>query len=313
MYQLSGSNITSDKMLELLKLDVKKSRELCDDILGRELMQKRERLQQAELILSEPSMTQSDLEKLNNEVKKLQREVIALDEKCKKTKNPQEDKLAIYKSQAALIAKKKDSLIEQARKLEVDEKELDKQISEKEGEFTANKGFKTKGEFKAYSNTIKTKNATFKKMKTIIADIRAEINVLLNTEKLLKIRLEEAETSLKQKEKENGIEGITEKMSGMEEISEHQENVNKKKQVALEEISQKVTEITATLNSKKFELQPVIEARKKLKEQYQVNTLHRLLSIPTMRQSRDTIAMCQNQRRKSKTCKRGWKNSKENT
>jgi intraflagellar transport protein 81 len=305
--KLSGSNITSDKMLELLKLDVKKSRELCDDILGRELMQKRERLQQAELILSEPSMTQSDLERLNNEVKKLQREVIALDEKCKKTKNPQEDKLAIYKSQAALIAKKKDSLIEQARKLEADEKDLDKQISEKEGEFTANKGFKTKGEFKAYSNTIKTKNATFKKMKTIIADIRAEINVLLNTEKLLKTRLEEAETSLKQKEKEKGIEGITEKMSGMEEISEHQENVNKKKQVALEEISQKVTEITATINSKRFELQPVIEGRNKLKEQYQVCILYRLSSIHIMRQSKGMTATYQNLRRKSKICKRGWR------
>jgi intraflagellar transport protein 81 len=288
-------------------MDVKKSRELCEDILGRELTQKRERLQQAELILSEPSMTQSDLERLSNEVKKLHREVIALDEKCKKNKNPQEDKLAIYKSQAALIAKKKDTLIEQAKKLEVDEKEMDKQISAKEGEFTANKGFKTKGEFKAYSNTIKTKNAQFKKMKAIISDIRAEINVLINTEKLLKTRLEEAETSLKQKEKEKGIEGITDKMSGMEEISEHQENVNKKKQVALEEISQKVTEITNTINSKRFELQPVIEGRNKLKEQYQVPFLSRHWSTPIMQQNKDMTATCRNQKRRSKTGRRGWK------
>jgi len=268
--KLSGQSITSDKMLELLKLDVKKNRELCDDILGRELMQKGKRLQQAELILCEPAMTQSDLEKLTNEVKKLQREVKALDEKCQKNKNPENDKLAIYKSQAAMISKKRDALLEQIRVLEVDEKALDKQIEEKEGESTTNKAFKTREEYKAYTNTIKSKNSTYKKMKAIISDVRAEINVLINTEKILKTRAEESELSLKQKEKEKGVEGITDKIANMEEISETQENVNKKKQMALEDISKKVTEITKTINSKRTELQPIIEGRNKLKEQYTV-------------------------------------------
>lgn len=162
------------------------------------------------------------MERLNTEVKKLTREVKGLEEKCAKTKNPADDKLAIYKSQAAMISKKKEQVFEQIRKCEEEERNLDKQIAEKEGENTQNiKGFKTKDEYKAYTNMIKSKNATYKKMKAMITDVRSETAVLQNTERLLKIRADETEITLRSKEKEKGMEGITDKLAGMEGISEN--------------------------------------------------------------------------------------------
>lgn len=115
-------------MLEGLKLETKKNRELCYDIIGRELQDKTDRLQKIEQLLSEPLVillflnmqtTQSELEKLTNEVKKLQREVINLEDKLKKA-TPSDDKLAVYKAQAAGVSKKKEKTLEALKQLEME-------------------------------------------------------------------------------------------------------------------------------------------------------------------------------------------------
>jgi len=42
--KLSNQNLSSDKMLENLRIETKKNRELNNEIIGRELNDKRERL-----------------------------------------------------------------------------------------------------------------------------------------------------------------------------------------------------------------------------------------------------------------------------
>ena len=72
--KLSAENITPDKMLDNLRIEERRNRELAYDILGRELADKTERLQRIEMVLQEPMTTQSELERLTSDVKKLQRE-----------------------------------------------------------------------------------------------------------------------------------------------------------------------------------------------------------------------------------------------
>ena len=69
--KLSAENITPDRMLDNLRNETKRNRELCFDILGRELNDKQERLQRIEMILQEPMTTQSELERLTSDVKRL--------------------------------------------------------------------------------------------------------------------------------------------------------------------------------------------------------------------------------------------------
>ena len=94
-------------MLENLRNDTRKNRELNNEVLGRELNDKRERLQRIELLLQEPMTTQSELERLTNDVKRLQKDCGVLEDKLKQNA-PQDDKLAIFKSQAAMLIKKKE-------------------------------------------------------------------------------------------------------------------------------------------------------------------------------------------------------------
>lgn len=70
-------------MLDNLRTETRKNRELNNEILGRELNDKRERLQRIELLLQEPMTTQSEVERLTNDVKKLQKECMILDDKLK--------------------------------------------------------------------------------------------------------------------------------------------------------------------------------------------------------------------------------------
>jgi len=49
-----------------------------------------------------------------------------------KNSNPSEDKLAIYKTQAATASKKKESKIEEARNLDTEKEALEKMMNEKE-------------------------------------------------------------------------------------------------------------------------------------------------------------------------------------
>ena len=81
--KIANENVTPDRMLDNLRNDTRKNRELCYDILGRELNDKTERLQRIELVLQEPMTTQSELERLTSDVKKLQRECQTLDEKIR--------------------------------------------------------------------------------------------------------------------------------------------------------------------------------------------------------------------------------------
>jgi len=82
--KIAAQNTSPEKMLEILRTDVKKNRDLCNEILGRELVEKSKRLQQIDLMLSEPPVTQAELERLSIDVKRLQKETSTLEDKAKK-------------------------------------------------------------------------------------------------------------------------------------------------------------------------------------------------------------------------------------
>lgn len=62
-------------MLNNLRTEVRQNREIGNDVIGRELNDKKERLQRIEMVLQEPTVTQAELERLTSDVKRLQREV----------------------------------------------------------------------------------------------------------------------------------------------------------------------------------------------------------------------------------------------
>lgn len=121
--KVSTQNLGPDKMLENLRTETRKNREINNEIIGRELNDKRERLQRIELLLQEPMTTQSELERLTNDVKRLQKDCMILEDKLK-INSPQDDKLGIFKQQANMISKKKQQKHEEIKKMELQKETL---------------------------------------------------------------------------------------------------------------------------------------------------------------------------------------------
>lgn len=53
--KVARDNLSPEQMLNNLKNETRKNREMCNDIIGRELTDKRERLQRIEMLLQEPA------------------------------------------------------------------------------------------------------------------------------------------------------------------------------------------------------------------------------------------------------------------
>ena len=206
--KLSAENITPDRMLDNLRVEERRNRELAYDILGRELADKAERLQRIEMVLQEPMTTQSELERLTSDVKKLQRECQLLDDKLRQNA-PADDKLSIYKSQATSVSKKKDMKYEEIKKLETEKMALEKLMNDKEAEYARTRGGKymKRDDFKQYAANLRGKNAQYKQMKKVLGEIKAEVNVLSRTENILKSRADNLEEFMVKLEKEQGISG----------------------------------------------------------------------------------------------------------
>jgi len=190
--KVSNQNLGPDKMLENLRNETRKNRELNNEILGRELNDKRERLQRIELLLQEPMTTQSELERLTNDVKRLQKDCMTLEDKLNQN-TPVDDKLAIFKSSAAMLTKKKEQKQEAIKKLEFEKQALERIMAEKEGEYARTKGGKymKRDDFRNYAANLRGKNTQYKQMKKVLFEIKSEVTVLKRTKTILQSRAED--------------------------------------------------------------------------------------------------------------------------
>jgi intraflagellar transport protein 81 len=107
--------------------------------------------------------TQSELERLTNDVNRLKRDCTTLEDKLKQN-TPQDDKLAIFKSQAAMLIKKKEQKATEMRRLETEKQGLEKTMADKESEYARTKGGKymKRNDFRQYAENLRGKNAQYK-------------------------------------------------------------------------------------------------------------------------------------------------------
>lgn len=271
--KMTASSVSADDMLKALKQEVKNNRELCNERIGRELSEKVKRLEFIEQILNEPVVTQNDLDDLTNDVRVLQKEVQLLEEKANNSKNPGDDKLSVYKQQAAAISKKKEKELEKLKNLEQEASKIEKKMNAKEKEYQAKKGgdkFVSRDELSKYAQQLKVKKANYELLKSQLKDIRNELSIVTRTEALLKSKAEEERKIMMAIEKEHGIEGFGEYKEALENVSSLKQDIDLKKGSTLEEISKVVSEINYRITESRAKISPLIEetkrARNKLKE-----------------------------------------------
>jgi len=261
---------SAEEMLEVLRNEVRRNRELCNERLGRDIMDKKSRLEQMEQLLMEPMVTTSQCDKLENEVRQMENAVRILEEKANRP-HPAEDKLAVYKQQAALVSKRKEKAMENFHDLEDQAKEVERKMREKEKEYETGKGMKfmNRDEFKQYANSLRGKTNTYKKLKAELREIKAEMGILVRTETILKSRTQDLDSFLQKQEAARGVAGYTNVQENIEKLSEEKQKVDGLKEDALKELSRVVSEIDAKVKDKKTNLAPHIKELRNLRQKYQ--------------------------------------------
>ena len=69
--KIARENLGPEQMLNNLRNETRQNREHLNDMIGRELNDKKERLQRIEMILQEPQATQAELERLTSDKNRL--------------------------------------------------------------------------------------------------------------------------------------------------------------------------------------------------------------------------------------------------
>lgn len=263
----TSEDVTAEQMLLALRNETKKNRELCYDVLGRELQDKHERCQKIEMILSEPSTTQSDIDTLANEVRKLQRDCQNLEDKIAST-NPADDNLAIYKTQAAAASKKRENKEQEMHDKEKEKIALEKLMSEKEAEYVKTRGTKYMKR-DDYAASLRSKKEKYKKMKKNLEEIRSELAVLSRTEQILKSKAEMNDDLVKKLEESKGIAGYSKIEDELEAVAQNRQAIDKMKDSSLQELTKVVQSIEAQLKEKKAKLAPQIKQLRSYRKKYQ--------------------------------------------
>ena len=133
------------------------------------------------------------------------------------------------------MSKKKDAKNEELKKLETEKMALEKLMNDKEAEYAKTRGGKymKRDDFKQYAANLRGKNAQYKQMKKILAEIKAEVTVLQRTDQILKSRCENLDEFMQALEKKRGISGYTQVQEQIQGISKANAVLNNKKEETL--------------------------------------------------------------------------------
>mmetsp|Transcript_54315 Transcript_54315/g.118835 ORF Transcript_54315/g.118835 Transcript_54315/m.118835 type:complete len:669 (+) Transcript_54315:121-2127(+) len=245
----------AEAMLRMLRKEVIKGREQLDRI-RRENEEKLQRLKEIDMALSDPPVTKSDINQLEDELQTMQMEVQSLERKI--NEHNQDSRLSVYKQQANLVAKKKEAVLKDKKQLEDERDTLSKELSQKEREFEQTKGHKhmNKEEFKNYAQSLREKSSTFKKLKAELSELRAQVAELTRQEQDLQA-------------KDPTPEGMREAEEALEKVSVEKSHVDKEKGKTLGEISSTVEEINAILQDKRIEIAPQIRQWRAVRQNMQ--------------------------------------------
>jgi intraflagellar transport protein 81 len=84
-------------------------------------------------------------------------------------------------------------------------------MNDKETEYARTRGGKymKRDDFKQYAANLRGKNASYKQMKKVLGEIKAEVTVLNRTESILKSRADNLDEFMKGLEKQKGVLGYT--------------------------------------------------------------------------------------------------------
>jgi len=270
-FKASSIGITPDGLIKRLEEENQVNVYLTTEKIPKELENKKQYIDTLQRVADEPAMGQNELEVLNQSIKELSSEVNELVEKRMMRNDPIDDKLSVFRQQAAVIANKKKSAAEDLQEAMDEYHNAEGEIEERKDKLKDSDDVQMlKGdEFKRYVNKLRGISNIYKKKRQEISDLQAEVGVLSRSEEILKSRDDNSQAFLSNLEAKHGVSGFHDAQEELEKVSTMKGELDEKKGKTLEEMSQLVVQLTNSISEKKNSLAPVIKELRPLRQQAQ--------------------------------------------
>ncbi|KAI9141181.1 hypothetical protein BKA69DRAFT_1028786 [Paraphysoderma sedebokerense] len=266
----AASSISPETLIQKLREEVRTNKYLSEEKLPKDIKEYKQRLSILQKIVTEPTISLSDIQSLESQIQDLNNQIAKLTQK-RLMNNTTEDKLSLFKQQAVIIANKKETTANRLNEMTSTVAELTKQLELKnkqlQGSSTDLKILKG-DELKKYIADLRTKSNVYKKKKAELGELTTEYGILQRTREILQARATSLRSDIEKLEEKSGIAGYHVTKETLEKISEQKSELDESKEITLNEISEIVGKLVTAINDKKSLLQPNINELRSLKTQY---------------------------------------------
>jgi intraflagellar transport protein 81 len=265
-------DITSgEAVLGSARKEAEEARALVSRALPASIVARKETLARLHRMLAEPAKSEAALSELRSRIGSLEAAVSQLSSSVAGIQRASgDDKLAMFRQQSALVAKKLAQREEALEALSREAEAVGREVEAREAKLSELSGpkYMKREEFKAYAAALRSKTSQFKSLKAALSEVRQETVVLARTEALLKARAGDMDAFLRKLEERKGIGGYSGVASDLEKVSALKSRIDESKGATLQEISRIVEDIKSTIGEQKTRLVPQIKALRALRSEF---------------------------------------------
>ena len=272
----AGIGTTPEVILQKLEEEAKVNAYIVKEKLPRELLQRKQAVESLEAVLNQPAMTQADLQELKRRLKEVNIQAKEISDKKNVSSDPMEDKLTLFRQQAAIISRKKETTAERLNDARAALSSSEDEVKEKKsqvGRFAGETILKGE-EFKKYVTGLRSKSNEYKEKKQELSELKSEYGVLARTLEVLKAREESLQQSLSAMEASKGVAGFRSTQENLEKAATVKASLDEQKGATLEDMSGLVHQLTLKISERKSRLAPIIKELRPLRQQCQAANIN---------------------------------------
>ncbi len=264
-------DLSAEDVFAAARREHDEGRHLLESLLPNTLRARQETLQRLRRTMAEPPKSDAEVAALRQTVSAAERSVADLNAKVAQAqRDAGDDKLAMFRQQAGIVARKRSDKQLAVDKAEADLQEAQRQVEALEAKMSSISGpnYMRRDEFKAYAEQLRKKTATYRSLREEMNALRSEGVVLSKTVSTLKGRAKNVDAVLAKLEEERGISGYMNVQAAKEKVSAEAQAVNDYKGATLQEISRIVGMITTKIKERKETLQPKVNELKAVRTEH---------------------------------------------